>query len=110
MSVKTEAGVKKPDRFRPGVVALREIRKYQKSTELFIPKQCFGELAREICDDVSLDKRWAGDAMLALHEAAEAYLVEFFEEINLHAIHAKRVTINVKDVRIWKKLKQLRHP
>ena len=44
-------GVKKPHRFRPGTVALREIRRYQKSTELLIRKLPFQRLVREIAQD-----------------------------------------------------------
>ena len=85
--------VKKPHRYRPGTVALREIRKYQKSTELLIRKLPFQRLVREVAQDFKNDLRFQGSAVMALQEAAEAYLVSLFEDTNLCAIHAKRVTI-----------------
>ncbi|RMZ52574.1 hypothetical protein APUTEX25_000220, partial [Auxenochlorella protothecoides] len=74
----------------PGTVALREIRKYQKSTELLIRKLPFQRLVREIAQDFKTDLRFQSSAVLALQEAAEAYLVGLFEDTNLAAIHAKR--------------------
>ena len=68
-------GVKKPHRYRPGTVALREIRKYQKSTELLIRKLPFQRLVREIAQDFKTDLRFQSSAVLALQEAAEAYLI-----------------------------------
>ena len=64
-----------PHRFRPGTVALREIRKYQKSTELLIRKLLFQRLVREIAQDYKCDHRFQTTALLALQEAAEAYMV-----------------------------------
>ncbi|KDP38597.1 hypothetical protein JCGZ_04522 [Jatropha curcas] len=90
-SAPTTGGVKKPHRYRPGTVALREIRKYQKSTELLIRKLPFQRLVREIAQDFKTDLRFQSHAVLALQEAAEAYLVGLFEDTNLCAIHAKRV-------------------
>ncbi len=84
-------GVKKPHRYRPGTVALREIRKYQKSTDLLLRKLPFQRLVREIAQDFKTDLRFQSTAILALQEAAEAYLVSLFEDTNLCAIHAKRV-------------------
>ncbi|KAL8160414.1 hypothetical protein V2J09_001951 [Rumex salicifolius] len=89
-SAPTTGGVKKPHRYRPGTVALREIRKYQKSTELLIRKLPFQRLVREIAQDFKTDLRFQSHAVLALQEAAEAYLVGLFEDTNLCAIHAKR--------------------
>ncbi|TFK34786.1 hypothetical protein BDQ12DRAFT_715117 [Crucibulum laeve] len=83
-------GVKKPHRFRPGTVALREIRRYQKSTELLIRKLPFQRLVREIAQDFKTDLRFQSSAVMALQEAAEAYLVSLFEDTNLAAIHAKQ--------------------
>ncbi|GAB4847255.1 5-hydroxytryptamine receptor 4 [Ancistrocladus abbreviatus] len=98
-------GVKKAHRFRPGTVALREIRKYQKSTELLIRKQPFQRLVREIADDFKHDLRFQSHAVLALQEAAEAYLVALFEDTNLCAIHAKRVTIIPRDIQLARRIR-----
>ena len=83
-------------RYRPGTVALREIRRYQKSTELLIRKLPFQRLVREIAQDFKTDLRFQSSAVMALQEASEAYLVGLFEDTNLCAIHAKRVTIMPK--------------
>jgi len=72
-------GVKKPHRYRPGTVALREIRRYQKSTELLIRKLPFQRLVREIAQDFKTDLRFQSSAIGALQEAVEAYLVSLFE-------------------------------
>mgnify|MGYP002633366351 CR=1 FL=1 len=98
-------GVKKPHRYRPGTVALREIRKYQKSTELLIRKVPFQKLVREIAQDYKMDLRFQSAAILALQEAAEAYLVGLFEDTNICAIHAKRVTIMVKDLQLARRIR-----
>ncbi|KAL9255506.1 histone H3.3a-like protein [Drosera capensis] len=97
--------VKKPHRYRPGTVALREIRKYQKSTDLLIRKLPFQRLVREIAQDFKADLRFQSHAVLALQEAAEAYLVGLFEDTNLCAIHAKRVTIMPKDVQLARRIR-----
>ena len=86
---------------RPGTVALREIRKYQRSTDLLIRKLPFARLVREITQTYNSapsegEKRWQAEALMALQEACEYYLVHLFEDSNLCAIHAKRVTIFVK--------------
>ncbi|OZJ04403.1 hypothetical protein BZG36_02396 [Bifiguratus adelaidae] len=90
-SAPSTGGVKKPHRYRPGTVALREIRRYQKSTELLIRKLPFQRLVREIAQDFKTDLRFQSSAIGALQEASEAYLVALFEDTNLAAIHAKRV-------------------
>ncbi|CAH1384581.1 unnamed protein product, partial [Tenebrio molitor] len=87
-------------RYRPGTVALREIRRYQKSTELLIRKLPFQRLVREIAQDFKTDLRFQSSAVMALQEAREAYLVGLFEDTNLCAIHAKRVTIMPKDINL----------
>ncbi|KZT73415.1 histone 3 [Daedalea quercina L-15889] len=105
MWVGATGGVKKPHRFRPGTVALREIRRYQKSTELLIRKLPFQRLVREIAQDFKTDLRFQSSAVMALQEAAEAYLVSLFEDTNLAAIHAKRVTIQPKDLALARRLR-----
>lgn len=98
-------GIKKPHRFRPGTVALREIRRYQKSSELLIRKLPFQRLCREIAMDFKTDLRFQAAAVAALQESAEAYLVGLFEDSNLCAIHAKRVTIMPKDVHLSRRIR-----
>ena len=96
---------KKPHRFRPGTVALREIRRYQKTTELLIRKMPFQRLVREIAQDFKTDLRFQSSSVMALQEASEAYLVGLFEDSNLCAIHAKRVTIMPKDMQLAKRIR-----
>jgi histone H3 len=98
-------GVKKPHRYRPGTVALREIRRYQKSTDLLIRKAPFQRLVREIAQDLKSDLRFQSTAVLALQEAAEAYLIGLYEDANLCAIHAKRVTIMPKDIQLARRIR-----
>ena len=98
-------GVKKPHRYRPGTVALREIRRYQKSTDLLIRKANFSRFAREVAQDFKTDLRWKSIAVLALQEASEAYLTTMFEDCNLCAIHAGRVTIQPKDVYLARRIR-----
>lgn len=98
-------GVKRPHRYRPGTVALREIRKYQKSTELLIRKIPFQRLVREIAQDFLTDIRFQTTAILAIQQASEAYLVNLFEDTNLCALHAKRVTIMPKDIQLARRIR-----
>ena len=92
--------IKTPRRYRPGTVALREIRKYQKSTDLLIRKLPFQRLVREIAQEFKADLRFQSAAILCLQEAAENYLTNLFEDTNILAIHAKRVTIQPKDMKL----------
>lgn len=103
--VATSGGVKKPHRYRPGTVALREIRRYQKSTDLLIRKLPFQRLAREITQDFKGDCKFQSTSILALQESAEAYLVGLFEDTNLCTIHAKRVTIMPKDIQLARRIR-----
>ena len=98
-------GIKKPHRYRPGTVALREIRKYQKSTELLIRKLPFQRLVREIAQDHKTDLCFQSLAVLALQEAAESYLVRLFEDTHLCAIHAGRITIMPKDMSLARRIR-----
>lgn len=102
-SSQSKSSVRKPRRFRPGTAALKEIRWYQKSTELLIRKLPFQRLVREISQDVdreSREFRFQASALAALQEAAEAYLVGLFSDCNELCIHAKRVTIMPKDMKL----------
>ena len=98
-------GVKKPHRYRPGTVALREIRRYQKSVELLIRKLPFQRLVREVAQDFKTDLRFQPAAVMACQEASEAYLVGLFEDANLCAIHAKRITIMPKDIQLARRIR-----
>ena len=107
-----KGGVKKRYRYRPGTVALKQIRQYQKSTELLIRKLPFQRLVREIGSDSGVIKsplcgkvRFQSAAVMALQEAAEAYLVGLFEDTNLCAIHARRVTIMPKDIQLARRIR-----
>ncbi len=87
-------------KYRPGTVALHEIQHFQKSTELLIRKAPFGRLVREVVQDFKRDLRVQATAIKALQEAAEAYLVSIFKDINLCALHTKRVMIKPKDIQL----------
>jgi histone H3 len=91
---------KKQHRFSPGTVALREIRKYQKSTDLLIRKLRFQRLVREIATSYRGDLRFQSPALAALQEASEAYLVSIFEDTNRCARHANRITIMERDIQL----------
>ena len=97
--------IKKPHRWRPGTAALREIRRYQKSTNLLLRKLPFQRLVREIAQDFKADLRMTSHALMAIQEASEAYLVSLFEDTNLCAIHAKRVTIFPKDIQLARRIR-----
>ena len=92
--------VQNSHRYKPGTVALREIRKYQKSIDLLIRKAPFQRVVRDVAENYRRDLRFQSSAVLALQEAAEAYLVGLFEDTNLCAIHANRVTIMTKDMQL----------
>lgn len=102
MKDKTE---RKKMRYRPGTVALREIRRYQKSNESLLPRAPFQRLVREIAMDVNHELRFQSQALLALQEAAESYVVGLFEDTNLCAIHAKRQTIFPKDMQLARRIR-----
>ena len=86
--------------YRLGTLALLEIRKYQQTTYCLIRKLLFQRLVREIAQDFKTDLRFQSSALMALQEAAEVYLVGLFEDMNLCAIHAKRMTIMPKDIQL----------
>jgi histone H3 len=92
-------------RYKPGTVALREIRRLQKSTALLIRKLPFQRLVRELAQEFKNDLRFSPTALMALQEAAEAYLVGIFEDANLCAIHSRRVTIFPKDINLTLRLR-----
>ena len=92
-------------RFKPGTVALREIRRFQKTTDLLILKRPFQKLVKEIAMDYKNDLRFQSQALLAIQEAFEAFMIGLFEDTNLCAIHAKRVTIMPKDMQLARRIR-----
>ena len=104
-SIPTSGGVKKPHRYRPGTVALREIRRYQKSTNLLIRKAPFQRLVKQIAQEIKESVRFQSTAVLALQEASEYYLVGLFEDTNMCTLHGKRVTITPKDMQLARRIR-----
>lgn len=101
------AGHIRSHRYRPGTVALREIRRFQKSTELLLRKSPFARLVREVGQNLFLsrDILWQSSAIAAMQEAAEAYLVALFEDTNIVAINARRETIFPRDMHVVRRIR-----
>ena len=98
-------GQKKNRRYSPGTVALREIRRFQKSTDLLLKKAPFQRLVREVAQEAKSELRFQSSAIMAMQEASESYMVGLFEDTNLCAIHAKRVTIMPKDIQLARRIR-----
>jgi histone H3 len=99
---------KKPHRYRPGTVALRQIRKYQKSTESLVRKLPFQRLVRHLVGEKNKRMRavrMQTAALYVMQQAYEAYVISLFEDANLCAIHAKRVTVMPKDLLLAKRIR-----
>jgi histone H3 len=96
---------KRVHKYRPGIVALKEIRRYQRSTNLLIRRAPFQRLVREVVQDINPKLRLQSHALACIQEASEAYLVGLFEDTNLCAIHAKRVTIMPKDIQLARRIR-----
>ena len=96
---------KKSFRWRPGTVALRQIKQFQKSTALLCRKAPFARLVRELASGHKEGLRWAASAMAACQEATEAYATGLLSDANLCALHAKRVTIQTRDVALARRLR-----
>ena len=103
-------GIKKTHRYHPGLLALQEIRRYQQSTESLIRRTPFNKLIKEISQEYRICPNGPGTpsvqvcfqstALAALQETAENFLVGLFEDVNLLAVHAKRVTVMPCDIRL----------
>lgn len=104
-SASNSASVKKAFRFRPGTVALRDIKKYQKGTDLLLRKLPFQRIVREIAMTGKDGLRFQASAVLAMQEATEAHLVNLFADTCLCAIHGRRVTIMPKDIQLARRLR-----
>ena len=104
--------LKRHKRYKPGTVALREIRRYQNTTNLLLRKLPFVRLIKEVLQDIypSNTIRWQSTALLAIQEATEAYLIALFEDTNLVAINAKRVTIMPRDIRVVRRIRGVEDP
>ncbi|XP_059213345.1 uncharacterized protein LOC131992024 [Centropristis striata] len=103
---KTPPKSPKKRRFRPGTKALMEIRKYQKSSDLLLRRGPFARLVREVCQTFSgTALQWQVHGLLALQEAAEAFLVLLLSDANLCAIHAKRVTLFPRDIQLARRIR-----
>jgi histone H3/H4 len=95
-------------RYRPGTRAIMEIRKFQRTTDLLLRKLPFARLVRELTLHYNNSGlRWQAEALLALQEASEDYLVRLFEDSNLCAIHSRRVTVMVKDIQLTRRIRGL---
>jgi histone H3 len=94
-------GVKKPHRYKPGTVALRQIRKFQKSTDLLIRKLPFQRLMREIAQDYNTNLKFQASSILAMQEATEAYLVRILGDAYHLSMHAQRCTLMEKDITVF---------
>ena len=99
------AGGRKKPKMRAGTVALREIRRYQKTTDTLLPRAPLQRITRDIARGIDSDLRFASQALQALQEAAEAYLVGIFEDANLCALHANRVTVMRKDMDLARRIR-----
>ncbi len=99
------SGVKKTRRFRPGTVALREIRRYQKGTELLLRKAPFQRLVRELATSHKQGLRFQSSAVQAIQEATESWAISLLSDSNLCAIHARRVTLMNKDLHLARRLR-----
>ena len=110
--MKMKNGITKPHRFRPGTVAMREIRKYQRTYELLIPRLPFTKLVRELAYEILKEEmgdnstlQFQASALEGLQEATEHYLVKLLEDSNLNAIHANRVTVQPKDIKLARRIR-----
>jgi len=103
--IKKADGEKRKMRFRPGTVALREIRRYQKSTKHLVPRAPFARLVRSIVGDNNAELRMSARALMALQEASESYLTALFEDTNLCALHANRTTVMAKDMKLARRIR-----
>ena len=100
MSQGSQENERKKIRFKPGTVVLREIKRYQKTTQLLLPRAPFQRLVREVCKEMDPDLRFAQSALTALQESTEAYLVGLFEDANMCCVHSKRVTLTKQDMQL----------
>ena len=96
------AGKKKQRRYKPGTMALREIRRMQLSTKNLIPRAPFQRLVREIIQKIEKfqNYRWKPQALEALQSSSETYLTSLFEDTAVCCAHAKRHIIKPRDMQL----------
>ena len=108
MDALSQAGLRvmtRKPRYRPGIIARQEIRRYQLNTQLLIPKLPFHRLVKEVASTIG-PYRFESTAILALHEATEAYLVQLFKDADQCRYHSKRKTLMVKDLQLARRVRQ----
>jgi histone H3 len=98
-------GAKKSRRFRPGTVALREIRSFQKTSGLLIRRAPFQRMVREVAQVAKAGLRWQSAALAAMQEATESYVIGLLSDSNLCALHARRVTVMPRDIHLARRLR-----
>ena len=98
-------GVKKPYRHKAGTVAKREVKRYQKSTNLLIPKASFARLVREVTESIKKGMRFTASALESVQTASEEYIVKLLNDANLCASHGKRITIMEKDILLARRIR-----
>jgi histone H3 len=96
---------RKPHRFRPGTIALMQIRAYQSTTKLLIRKVPFQSLVRTIAENIKVGLRFQGSAVLALQESVESYIVGLFTDSKMAALHDKRSTVMIKDIQLARRIR-----
>lgn len=104
-SQKSQEGDRKKPRYKPGTVALREIKRYQKSTALLLPRAPFQRIVKSICMEIDNTLRCSSQGLLALQEATEAYMVGIFEDASLCCVHAKRMTLRKQDLELARRIR-----
>ena len=104
-AVKRSSKMRRRFRSRPGVVALREIKKLQRSTDLLVPRLPFQKVVKDICSKINQDLRFSSQGLLALQESAESFMTGLFEDSYMCTIHAKRVTLMPKDMQLARRIR-----
>lgn len=99
------AGLKKAFRWKPGTVALRQVKRLQKSTELLVARAPFSRLVREIAESHKAGLRFQSSAVAAIQEATEAFVISLLSDANLTALHANRVTALPRDLQLVRRLR-----
>jgi histone H3 len=99
------AGVKKSFRWRPGTVALRQVKKLQQTTGTLIARAPFSRLVREIAESHKAGLRFQSSAVAAIQEATESFVIGLLGDANLTALHANRVTALPRDLQLVRRLR-----